>query len=174
MIKAIIRADKKSLREKSKPVKEVDKKIRELITNLRDTLAAQKDPEGVGLAAPQIGKNLRVFVMFSGDKIRAVINPEILEVSKGKKKKRITKNSPMEGCLSIPHFYGPLVRAEKIKLQYLDEEGKWLTRTFEGFDAQVVQHEIDHLEGILFVDRIFENNLPLYEYKDGEWVKSDL
>lgn len=173
MIRAIVHADKKSLRQKSKPVARVDKKIKDLVKDLKDTLRAQKDPEGVGLAAPQIGKNLRVFVAFKGKAIRAVINPKVLDISKEKKKKA-TKSSPMEGCLSIPYFYGPLTRPAKIRLSYLDETGGRVTETFEGFDAQIIQHELDHLEGILFVDRILEDGLPLYEFKEGEWTETNL
>ncbi len=173
MIRPIVKADKKSLRQKSKPVKTVNSATKNLVRDLKETLLAQKDPEGVGLAAPQIGVNMRVFVMFQGEEILTVINPKVVSVSKEKVKKP-SKNSPMEGCLSIPHFYGPLTRAKKITLEYLDESGKKRKETFEGFDAQIVQHEIDHLDGVLFVDRIIENGLPLYEFQDGDWVKADL
>lgn len=174
MIRKIIQPNEPSLRQKSKPVTKVDKKVKALIADLKETLKAQTDPEGVGLAAPQIGRNLRVFVMLDGKKIKTVINPEIVELKKLKKDAKIDKDSPMEGCLSIPHFYGPLVRPEKIKIKYLDEDGKEVAEEFAGFTAQIVQHEIDHLDGVLFVDRLIEKRLPLYEFEEDEWVKTDI
>lgn len=80
----------------------------------------------------------------------------------------------MEGCLSLPHFYGPLVRAQKITIEYLDENGDTQTSSYEGLLAQIVQHEIDHLDGIIFVDRLLEQKRPLYEYRDGEWEKVEI
>ena len=80
----------------------------------------------------------------------------------------------MEGCLSLPHFYGPLKRPPKIKIEYLDEDGNKKIDTFEGLEAQIIQHEIDHLEGVLFIDRLLEQKEKLYEYVDGEWEEVDL
>lgn len=80
----------------------------------------------------------------------------------------------MEGCLSIPHYYGPLTRKESITIEYLDEKGKKQKEKFEGFDAQIVQHEIDHLNGKLFVDKLLNQKKPLYKFnKEGEWEEVD-
>ncbi len=177
MLREILNAKDSRLRVTSKPVKKIDKKITTLIKDLKDTLVVQKDPEGVGLAAPQIGKNVRVFVMMPEKDIKVVINPQIvsLENIKGRKAKPEKKAKKiMEGCLSLPHFYGPISRIKKVVIKYLDEEGKQIKETFEGMGAQIIQHEIDHLNGILFIDRLFEQKKPLYEYKDGEWEKVDL
>ena len=81
MIQKIVSADNPVLRKKSKPVKKIDKRILKLIQDLKDTLVAQKDPPGVGLAACQIGKNVRVFAMKDGDRVKAIINPQILKKS---------------------------------------------------------------------------------------------
>ncbi|MCK4588469.1 peptide deformylase [Candidatus Woesebacteria bacterium] len=170
MIRKIIGAKDPILRRVSKPIRKIDKKILSLIADLKETLLAQKDPEGVGLAAPQIGKNLQIFIMRPDDKLKTIINPEIISISKQKKgKKQI-----MEGCLSIPNYYSPLRRVEKIKIKYLTEDGKEKVETFEGFPAQIVDHEIDHLNGILFTDRVLEQKKPLYKLKADEWEKVDL
>ncbi len=148
------------------------------------------DPEGVGLAAPQIGKNVRVFAMKPGDKIQVVINPEIVSISKSpnkpysastsakassdKKASRGKGKKIMEGCLSLPHYYGPIEKPSRIKIKYLNEDGKEVVRQFKGFNAQIVQHEIDHLEGILFIDRLLEQKQPLYQLKGEEWEEVEL
>lgn len=173
MIKKILKAEDKALRKKSRKVKKIDKKIRSLIKDLKDTLVAQEDPEGIGLAAPQIGKRVRVFVTRPNKKIKTFINPEILEVSDEKSKKK-NRDKIMEGCLSIPHFYGPVKRSAWVKIKYKDEDGNEKTEKFEGVEAQIIMHEIDHLNGVLFVDRLLEQDKPLYEYVDGEWEKVEI
>jgi peptide deformylase len=173
MIRKIVKADNPLLRKKSKPVKKIDKKILSLISDLKDTLLSQKDPEGVGLAAPQIGKNLKVFIMRDGKKIRTIINPKIIKKYE-RRKTKYEKQDIMEGCLSIPHYYGPLKRAQKIKIEYLDENGKKVVKTFENLLARIVQHEIDHLNGVLFTNRLLEQKKPLYELKEDKWEEIDL
>lgn len=177
MIKKILNVRDPRLRKKSKPVKKVDKKVVALVKNLKDTLKVQVDPEGVGLAAPQIGKNVRIFVIKPGDKIRVVINPKVLSISKLPKTPSTTKKKNkkiMEGCLSLPHYYSPIEKPKRIKIKYLNEEGKNVIREFKSFDAQIVQHEIDHLEGILFIDRLLEQKQPLYKLKGEEWEEVEL
>lgn len=170
MIRKIVTADNKVLRKKAKPVKKVDKKVKNIIKDLKETLEAQKDPEGVGLAAPQIGKSLKIFVFVSEDGIKTVINPKVIEIAK----KENEKPEAMEGCLSIPHYYGPLTRPEFITIEYLNEKGKKIKETFKGFEAQIVQHEIDHLKGTLFTDRLLEQKKPLYKFTDKEeWEEVD-
>lgn len=172
MIKKVVKPDDPRLRKKSKTVKKIDKKILSLITDLKETLDSQKDPEGVGLAAPQIGKNLRVFATKVDGKIKIFINPETISISKEKSKKG--GKEIMEGCLSVPHFYGPLKRAKKIKVKYLTPKGEERIETFENLPAQIIQHEIDHLNGVLFVDRILEQKKPLYKLEADEWEEVDL
>lgn len=171
MIRKIIPAADSRLRKKSKPVKKIDKKVLLLIKDLKETLADQTDPEGVAIAAPQIGKNSRVFVT-SYEGSRTFINPQILSTIKGKSKTR--KRKIMEGCLSIPHFYGPLVRPQEVILKYTSEDAKEKKEKFKGFLAQIIQHEIDHLDGILFTDKLLKNKKPLFKLdKNGEWEEVD-
>lgn len=172
MIRKIVPVTDPVLRKKSKSVKKIDKKIKSLIDDLKDTLLSQKDPEGVGLAAPQIGKNIRLFAMKPKKDITIVINPKIVNIEDDEGVKKDPKT--LEGCLSLPRYYGPLIRPRKIAIKYLSEEGKKITKTFKGFPAQVVQHEIDHLDGILFVDHLLEKKQPLFEYKNGGWHEVEL
>ena len=107
MVKKILQSGDPLLRQKAKAVGKVDKKVLEVIRDLKDTLAVQKDPEGVGLAAPQIGKSLRIFLAdFRGFR-RVVINPEIVKIEEGKIKepKRKSGKEILEGCLSLPYYY---------------------------------------------------------------------
>lgn len=150
---------------KSVPLKEIDgKKIKVLLEKMREALHAEED--GVALAAPQIGESLRVFIV-RGDvlmltknknlnvgpvpklphtlKDLVFINPEIIKTSKKKKKLE-------EGCLSIRWLYGQVKRADKVTLRAYDETGKLVERGASGLLAQIFQHEIDHLNGILFID----------------------
>lgn len=172
MIKKIIGSSDPRLRVKSKPVTKVDKKVLGIIKDLTDTLEIQKDPIGVGLAAPQLGKNLRIFVMKHEGRIIPLINPEI--VSQSKTKIKPSKNEILEGCLSLPHYYGPLARNSKTTVKYLNPKGKEEIREFKGFSAQIVQHEVDHLNGILFIDRLIEKKSPLYKLNGKEWEEVEL
>ena len=171
MIRKVVQAGDPRLRKVSKPVGKIDKKIKLLIADLKETLRAHRNPEGVGLAAPQIGKNLRVFVMLDGKELKTVVNPEIISVTKGKSKDK--EDEALEGCLSVPDYYGPLTRGETVKIKYLNEDEKEIIETFRDFPAQIVQHEIDHLNGFLFIDRLLEQKRPLYQIKDGEAEEVD-
>ncbi|MDO8668411.1 MAG: peptide deformylase [bacterium] len=102
--------------------------------------------DGVGLAAPQIGKNIRLAIINSKDGSICLINPEII-------KKSWAKELDQEGCLSIPGVFGKVKRHKKITLTYYNLTGKKTKLTAEGLMARVIQHEIDHLNGILFIDR---------------------
>lgn len=175
MIRKILQSGDPVLRKNAKSVANVDKKVKDLIQDLKDTLAKQKEPEGVGLAAPQIGKSLRVFVADYKGFNRVVINPEIKFISKNKVvEKTKPKREILEGCLSLPYYYGPLKRAQKVTIDYLDETGKKITEDFDGFNAQIILHEIDHLNGILFIDRLLEEKKPLYKVEGDEWEEVEL
>lgn len=179
MIQKIIQSGEKKLRIVSKPVNTFDKKIVKLIQDLRDTLQVQVDPEGVGLAAPQIGVNLRVFAVSWKSFKRIVINPEIISKTQDLKNSRATgkkaKNEILEGCLSLPHYYGPLKREQQVKLKYVDENFQEQIETFEGFKAQIIMHEIDHLNGVLFVDRLLQQNQKLYKLDENdEWEEIEI
>ena len=176
MIRKILLSGDPVLRAKAKTVGKVDKKTISVIQDLKDTLATQKDPEGVGLAAPQIGKSLRIFVADYKNFKRVVINPEIVKISSAKNIKHKTKSKReiLEGCLSLPYYYGPLKRAGEVVLNYLNEKGENVTETFRDFDAQIILHEVDHLNGILFVDHLLKEKKPLYKVEGDDWEEVEL
>ena len=130
------------LKEKAKPVKTVNANINKLLNNLADTLYSAK---GAGLAAPQIGVSKRVVVVDIGEGLHELINPEIVSSS--------GQETDLEGCLSIPGIIGDVTRAASVKVSYMDRHSKVKILSANGMLARAVQHEIDHLEGILFVDR---------------------
>ena len=173
MVRKILRTTDPNLRVASHPVAKIDKKILDLIEDLKDTLVSQKDPEGVGLAAPQIGKTVRIFVMLDSGVPRAIINPEVIKLG-AKIKAKTKKGQIMEGCLSLPNYYGPLKRAADITIKYSTSDGKEKIETFSGFTAQIVQHEIDHLNGILFIDRLLEQKKKLYKLEKDEWEEVEI
>jgi len=178
MVQKIVDVKDPKLRQKSKRVAKVDKKILAIARDLVDTLKVQKDPEGVGLAAPQIGKNVRMFAMVFGHGIRVIVNPKILSLSQGPRKKGKAKKQKviLEGCLSLPNIYGPLKRPQHLKLTFMDLDGKTQTEVFEGFSAQIVQHEVDHLNGTLFFDQLLKDKTPLYKFnsKLDDWEEVEL
>lgn len=176
MVRKILQSGDSILRAKSRPVKKVDKKILKLIQDLKDTLRVQKDPEGVGLAAPQIGKNLQVFICNYKNFNKVVINPKIIGVTQmsKKEKEKKSKREILEGCLSLPYYYGPLKRAKQIKVEYMKENGEKVTEEFNGFDAQIILHEIDHLNGVLFIDHLLKEKKPLYKVEGEEWEEVEL
>jgi peptide deformylase len=137
----ILEIGSKILREKASEVKEVNSSIIKLLDNMNDTLDAA---DGVGLAAPQIGVSKRVIIVKLNGELIELINPLILE-KKGAQKDK-------EGCLSIPNVMGDVIRSAKISLQGLNRQGESVVMEAEGLMARALQHEIDHLDGILFVD----------------------
>jgi len=146
------------LRSKAHKVKDLGKDFQTLVDDMIDTM---RDEPGVGLAATQVKVPLRVIVIeYPEDdsideakpKLYVVANPEILRVSEEKVK-------GLEGCLSVPNIVGDVVRSEEIQVEGLNREGKKITIRAKGWLARIFQHEIDHLNGILFVDRA----VALYE-----------
>ncbi|MGD0522997.1 MAG: peptide deformylase [Candidatus Microgenomates bacterium] len=174
MVRKIIRSGDPRLAAISKPVLKIDKKILKIRSDLEDTLKAQKDPEGVGLAACQIGVNLRMFAMIDKNQIKTLINPELLTAKPTTKKSTKVKNKILEGCLSLPNYYSPITRNYQARVKYTDYRGKEIIETFTGMSAQIIQHEIDHLNGIIFVQRLIEQKKPLYELKGDDWQEVEL
>lgn len=138
----ILTLDNPILREKCGPVTKINAGVLRLLDNMKDTLY---DADGVGLAAPQIGVCKRVVVIDVGEGIMELINPEIVEME--------GEQNGMEGCLSIPNSRGKVKRAKRVLVRCLDRNGD--EYNIEGLDmlARALQHEIDHLDGILFIDR---------------------
>ena len=174
MIQKILTVKDPVLRIRSKDVTNIDKKVHNLIKDLKETLIVQKDPIGVGLAAPQIGKNLRIFAVKPKNDIKIIINPQVISVAKEQKELIDENTKLMEGCLSLPNLYGPLKRPDSIKVNFLNEKGDKITSLIDGFEAQIMQHEIDHLNGVLFTDRLLEQKKPLYELVNGEWERVEI
>lgn len=156
------------LKQVADEVKTFDSGLLEFIQNLEETMAA--GPGGVGIAATQVGMMQRIVIVDVSNypKIKKakhhghliLINPEIIDWQ-GMKKGR-------EGCMSVPDFTGNVIRAENIVLNALDENGKQQEYEMEGFEARAVQHEIDHLDGLLFLDRLVSRRNDLFKrkYKD--------
>jgi len=169
-IRKIIVVPDPRLRQQSKPVKQVDKKIKQLVNDLIDTAKASKEPKGVGLSAIQINKPLRVFVIKRGKKFFPFINPKIIWQSKKMLSDVLDKEKLyLEGCLSVPSFYGFVDRPYAAKIKWQDLKGKRQQGKFEEKEATFVQHELDHLNGILFVDRILKQQGKVYKLeKDKE------
>lgn len=131
------------LRKTSKEVKNFDKKLHILLDDMHDTLASY---DGVGLAGPQVGILKRVFIVdFDGERIEA-INPQIIDES--------GEQTDNEGCLSIPDRWYEVTRPEKVTLKAFDRDGNEFTKTAEGIIARAFCHENDHLDGILFIDKV--------------------
>ncbi len=189
---AIIVAPSPVLSSIAAPVDKVDESIKNLLSEMSQALLAAKDPVGVGLAAPQIGKSLRIFIAKPTLKspVQVFINPQIISKSSEQtvpaftnskkieaKKPKKSQGKMLEGCLSLPNIWGEVVRNRNITVSYLDANGKTHIRHFKGFMAIVIQHEIDHLDGILFPKRVLEQKGTLYESEkdeEGEDVFSEL
>ena len=174
MIRPIVKVPKKILTMQVKPVKRFDAKLHKLIVDMKDTLNAARDPEGVGLAATQIGVPVSVFIMrpTKSALYTVCINPHILS-SEGTAEKKKKKEPRLEGCLSIDNIWSPVVRTNKVELAYQDEKGVQHRNIFTRFPAVIVQHEVDHLHGVLFTQRSLEQGRPLYQEFDGEFRKID-
>ncbi|HXB62025.1 MAG TPA: peptide deformylase [Acidobacteriaceae bacterium] len=169
MIYKIVKYPDPILTQKSKPVTVFDKKLRTLVADMFESMYADK---GIGLAAPQIGILQRITVVDlsfkkTPEEKLVLINPEIVE--------REGKQLEEEGCLSLPEIREKVSRAAWVKVRAQDEHGEW--HEYEGDEllARAFQHEIDHLDGVLFIDRIsaLKRNLILRKIKklqrDGEW-----
>ena len=181
----IIQAPNKVLSDNSQKIGKVDSKIKKLIKEMVETLENTRDPEGVGLAAPQVGESLKLFIIkeSSTSPLHVFINPEIVSISDEKfpitdgEKTKVKKDVKLEGCLSLKDIWGVVHRAAKVTLSFENEKGIRSTNTFEGFLATIIQHECDHLDGILFPKRVLEQKEKLYKAKTdqkGEMVFEEL
>ncbi|MBA3047566.1 peptide deformylase [Patescibacteria group bacterium] len=134
------------LRKKSTQIRRDEIKTKEFQRLCSDMAKTMEEKDGAGLAAPQIGKNIRLVVVRTENSAVCMINPKII-------KKSWAKECGEEGCLSVPDVFGKVKRHKKIICKYLDKKGKEIKIEAEGLMARVIQHEIDHLDGVLFIDK---------------------
>lgn len=142
-IKEVVKAPAKVLSSKTQEVEVIDEKIIELLDDLYDTMV---EHDGVGIAAPQIGVDLRVAIVELGEDILEMINPIVLE-TRG-------EAEDVEGCLSFPDLFGMVKRPTYVKIEAADREGRIYELEAEDFEARCILHEIDHLDGVLFDSKI--------------------
>lgn len=138
----IKRAGNVVLKEMCSPVNRIDRKIKQLLDDMAETMY---QANGVGLAAPQIGETIRMVVIDVGDGLIELINPEIVEHE--------GRQTDTEGCLSVPEIFGEVDRYQKVVVEGLNRRGKKQRIVGEGLLAVALQHELDHLDGILFIEK---------------------
>lgn len=181
----IISAPHPTLRRVANRVEKFDKRLIKLVERLKKQLLLEKDPEGVGLAAPQVNKSRQIFILRhtsqnqeqkkenKNNQLTVFINPNILAHSP--KKTLLEETEHFEGCLSVPKIYGPVPRWDWLEIEYqtLNQQGEEETikEKYQGFLARVIQHEYDHLQGVLFTDHLLENDLPAYVIEKDQWVE---
>jgi peptide deformylase len=193
----IAQAPDQVLSKTAEPVAKIDKSVKKLLKDMEETLIGQTDPEGVGLAAPQVGLSLQIFIVKQEPDapILTFINPvientfdkpadkkttvkQVAHTTKKQKTDNEKKSSSggdkgvqLEGCLSLKDIWGVVKRPYGVLLSYQDETGKQHKKAFNGFLATIIQHEVDHLHGILFPKRVLEQKNHLYhsvKNKKGE------
>ncbi len=145
-LRTIVLSEDPVLRKKSRPVDEVNDKIRQLLDDMAETMYHSKI--GAGLAAPQVGVLKRLVVIDMGDGLIKLVNPKLMEAE--------GEQEVIEGCLSFPNRWGKLKRPYRVKVEALNEMGEPVTYEAVGDKAKCFCHEIDHLDGILFVDKVTE------------------
>ncbi|WP_251860347.1 peptide deformylase [Clostridium sp. Marseille-Q2269] len=133
------------LRKKSRKIEKIDDRILTLLEDMAETMY---NAQGVGLAGPQVGILKRIVVIDTGDGLIKLINPEIIETE--------GSDTDTEGCLSVPGKQGEVERPYKVKVKALNEKGEEIVLEGEGLLARAFCHEIDHLDGILFVDKVID------------------
>ena len=155
----ILRLGDETLRKKSHPVTKIDRRTIGLLKDMAETMYAA---DGCGLAAPQVGILRRMVVIDVGDGLIELINPVIIE-SEG-------EEIGVEGCLSVPGRRGTVKRPTKVVVRALDKKGREIELTAEGFLARAVCHELDHLDGVVYVDKMIEDVTDQYnqEYNQEE------
>ncbi|HYK08180.1 MAG TPA: peptide deformylase [Candidatus Eisenbacteria bacterium] len=172
MILDVVQAPAEVLAAKAKAIEKIDKNVLQLIEDMKETLVAQTDPEGIGLAAPQVGQSVQLFIVKYDDEspFDVYINPvlELVPDKEKKTKKGEKEREKLEGCLSLKVIWGVVKRNHKVHMYWMDVDGKEHTATFSGFYATILQHEYDHLQGILFPRRVLEQKGQLYKSSKDE------
>lgn len=170
------------LTETTKKVEQFDGSLAKLVKDMDQALSKQLNPQGVGLAAPQVAENLAIFIIkpTPDAKTEVFVNPKIISTSEVNVKHENTlevrktlkkKKTKLEGCLSIPKIWGAVKRSDKLYLEFQNQTGRVYKKWFSGFKSVIIQHEIDHLRGVLFTQRALEQNAQLYEEKEGKLKK---
>ncbi len=152
------------IRQHSEEVRDFGPPLQKLIDELITVSLAQKDPPALGMAAPQIGVFKRVFVALIRNKFKPFVNPQIMHYGR-------EETALLEGCFSVHGIYGHVMRPSEIDVIANDRGGKKISMHLKGLAAKIVQHEFDHLNGELFVDKVFEQNGKLFRIekdKDGK------
>lgn len=175
-MKPIVKVPHSVLTTPAKTIKVFDQKVLRLIEEMKTTLVKTRNPKGVGLAAPQIGEPYRLFIIrpHEKDPITVFINPEIIKLSEDFTDGVPERDQKLEGCLSIPRIWGKVARAKSVTLTYQDEKGLTHTNEFTGFPATIIQHETDHINGILFTYRVLEQKGAFYQTSKDEHGKEVL
>lgn len=153
MLKIVTGADTPILRTVCKPVTEFDEKLFDILTEMENCMLGDQEGgvTGIGLAANQVGLDMRAMLVtfnvenHKNQKIVAMINPEIIEESEH----QVVME---EGCLSLPETFGKVKRPSKIKARWQNEKGNWCEKKLTGWDARIFLHELDHLNGKMFID----------------------
>lgn len=161
MIKQFIASPDAGIRQKSREVVAFDRSLQELVKDLIETAQAQQEPQALGLAACQIGIAKKVFVARIQNKFRAFVNGRIVKKSK-------EETALLEGCFSVPGIYGHVRRPAEITVVGQDVHGKKIKRSYKNLPAKIIQHEIDHAGGVLFVDHVREQNGKLFRIEKGK------
>ena len=156
-IRKIVELGEEKLRKISKPVDKFDLRLRILLKDMADTMYKA---EGVGLAAPQVGILRRVVVVDIGDGLIEMVNPEIISFS--------GEQTGPEGCLSVPGRSAIVTRPNEVTVRYQDRNGDEYEATAEGFLARAFCHEIDHLDGVIYVDKMDREIFDDDDYEDDE------
>jgi peptide deformylase len=187
-VEKIITVPHAMLRQVADPVTQVNEELTTYLENLGETLRAQEKPPGVGLAFPQINKPLRAFATYLETSqseepvLRFFVNPKILDLADKQTLGPNPNNPDLEGCLSIPWLYAPVWRPEWVTLEWQEIEGDESSslvlsspkrETFYDFTARVMQHEFDHLNGVLFTDYVHKQGQPLYRSEGKQLVETD-
>lgn len=163
----IVKAPDPRLRVKTKPVKKINPGLLKTLKDMVKLTKTFKDPEGVGLASTQVGLEESFFVAKNGKDFISVVNPKIL--SKGKRTRRF-----FEGCLSVPNMWGEVNRPTTITVSYQNTRGKTVTVSLKGILAWIFQHEVDHLNGILFADCVLEQKGRFYKFTGKDKTGTDM
>jgi peptide deformylase len=168
---ALVTTPNPVLSQPTKPVAKIDARTKQIVKEMRRVLNSCRNPEGVGLAAPQVGLPLSIFLIkpYPHSQIREFLNPKILETAK----KQTQPKNTLEGCLSITNTWGQVSRPTWVELEYQDLSGQKIVKKFTGWEAQIVQHEMDHLKGVLFTHHVLQQKHQLYRLENNEQGKEE-